>query len=296
ALTEIVRPTARAAQVKVSEFQNFKLGQNKMRELLPVMTQGFSRSLMRLGERRLREHLQENGYFFAEVKVRCEPENCAGENLRVFYEVEPGSVYDLKEIRIEGTDLIKLKDIAEELAAQPASAVGSVPCLNSLPLVGGYARGLTSGDRLNSDEDTIRRKLTDIGYRNARVKSRLAFKPENDDLILIFDVDPGEQSEISDVLLRGNAVAQTSELMSAPVEPSEAVSYSRAQLGAQKIRQLYAERGFLEASVEPEFIELGGDRVRLVYTINEGSRAVISAIEINGTTKTGDGWVRHYLA
>ena len=28
----------------------------------------------------------------------------------------------------------------------------------------------------------------------------------------------------------------------------------------------------------------------------EGSRAVISEIEINGTTKTGDGWVRHYLA
>ncbi len=297
ALTRIVRPKLPQAQVKVSEFQNFKLGQNKMRELLPVMTQGFSRSLMRLGERRLKEHLQENGYFFAEVKARCEPENCAGENLRVFYDVEPGSVYDLKEIRIEGTDLIKLKNIAEELQSQPASSVGSVPFLKSLPVVGGYARGLTSGDRLNSDEETIRRKLVDIGYRNARVKSRLAFKPDNDDLIVIFDVDPGDQSEIADVLLRGNAVAQTSELMAAvPVQPSEALSYSRAQLGAQKIRQLYAERGFLEASVEPEFIELGGERVRLVYNIIEGSRAVISAIEINGTTKTSDGWVRHYLA
>ena len=48
--------------------------------------------------------------------------------------------------------------------------------------------------------------------------------------------------------------------------------------------------------MEPEFVELGGERVRLVYNINEGSRAVISEIEINGTTKTGDGWVRHYLA
>ncbi|HEV2665616.1 MAG TPA: BamA/TamA family outer membrane protein, partial [Blastocatellia bacterium] len=272
-------------------------GQSKMRELLPVMSQGFSRSLMRLGERRLKEHLQENGYFFAEVKARCEPENCAGENLRVFYDVEPGVVYDLKEIRIEGSDLIKLKDIAEELQSQPASAVGNAPFLKSLPVVGGYARGLTSGDRLNSDEETIRRKLVDIGYRAARVKSRLAFKPDNDDLIVIFDVDPGDQSEIADVQLRGNAVAQSSELMAAvPVQPNDALSYSRAQLGAQRIRQLYAERGFLEVAVEPEFIELGGDRVRLVYSINEGSRAVISEIEINGTTKTLDGWVRRYLA
>src|SRR5262249_61037666 len=118
ALTEIVRPTARAAQVKVSEFQNFKLGQNKMRELLPVMTQGFSRSLMRLGERRLKEHLQENGYFFAEVKARCEPENCAGENLKVLYDVDQGAIYDLKEIRIEGSDLVKLKNISAELQSQ----------------------------------------------------------------------------------------------------------------------------------------------------------------------------------
>jgi outer membrane protein insertion porin family len=297
ALTRIARPKLPPAQVKVSEIQNFKLGQGKMRELLPVMTQGFSRSLMRLGERRLKEHLQENGYFFAEVKARCEPENCAGANLRVLYDVEPGSTYDLKEIRIEGTELIKLKDIAEELQSQPASAAGSVPFVKSLPMVGGYARGLTSGDRLNSDEEMIRRKLVDTGYRGARVKSRLAFNPDNDDLIVIFDVDSGDQSIIADINLRGNAIAQTSELMTVtPLQPNEALSYSRAQLGAQRIKQLYAERGFLETTVEPEFIELGDDRVRLVYNINEGARAVISSIEINGTTKTGDEVVRRYLA
>ncbi len=296
-LTRIVRPKLPQAQVKVSEIQNFKLSHNKMRELLPVMTQGFSRSLMRLGERRLKEHLQENGYFFAEVKARCEPENCSGENLRVFYDVEPGAIYDLKEIRIEGTDLIKLEDVADELQSQPASAVGKAPFLKSLPLVGGYARGLTSGDRLNADEEVIRRRLVDMGYRNARVKSQLAFKPETDDLIVVFSVEPGAKSTISEVQLRGNAVAQSSELMAViPVRPSDAFSYSRAQLGAQRIRQLYAERGFLEATAQPEFVELEGDLVRLVYTINEGSRAVISEIAIEGTTKTGDGWVRRYLA
>src|SRR5262249_62411279 len=62
-----------------------------------------------------------------------------------------------------------------------------------------------------------------------------------------------------------------------------------------QIRQHYAERGFLEATAEPEIVELGGDRVRLVYNINEGSRAVVAGIEINGTTKTGQGWVRRYF-
>ncbi|MGH9938999.1 MAG: BamA/OMP85 family outer membrane protein, partial [Blastocatellia bacterium] len=295
-LTRIVRPKLPQAQVTVSETQDFKLSQSRMRELLPVMTQGFSRSLMRLGERRLKEHLQEAGYFFAEVKARCEPANCAGENLRVLYDVEPNVKYDLKEIRIEGAGLIKLKDIEGELQSQPASALGDVPFLKSLPVVGGYARGLTSGDRLNSDEEMIRRKLVDIGFRNARVKSRLAFPPDGDDLIVIFDIEPGEQSEIADVNLRGNVIAQTSELLAAiPVQSGEAVSYSRARTGAQRIKQHYAQLGFLEVAVEPEFIELGGERVRLVYNINEGARAVVAEIEINGTTKTGKGWVRRYL-
>jgi outer membrane protein insertion porin family len=296
-LTRIVRPKFPFAQVKVTtEIPKFKLSQSKMKELLPVMTQGFSRSLMRLGERRLKEHLQETGYFFAEVKARCEPVNCVGENLKVFYEIEPGVIYDLKDIRIEGTDLIKLKDVAGDLQSQSASSLGNAPILNNLPFIGGYARGLTSTDRLNNDEELIRRKLVDIGYRNARVKSRLAVKTDADDLVVIFDVQPGEQSEIASVDLRGNVTAERAELFKAiPIQSGEAFSYSRIRAAAQQIKQLYAQRGFLSATVEPEFVELGGDRVRLIYNIDEGARAVISEIEINGTTKTGKGWVRRYL-
>src|SRR5262249_39797605 len=183
-----------------------------------------------------------------------------------------------------------------ELQSQPASSVGTAPFLKSLPFVGGYARGLTSSDRLNSDEETIRRRLVDGGYRSARVKSRLAVKTDSDDLIVIFDVETGEQSEIADVILRGNVVAQTSELLAVvPIQSGYAFSSSLTRTGAQQIRQHYAERGFLEATAEPEIVELGGDRVRLVYNINEGSRAVVAGIEINGTTKTGQGWVRRYF-
>ncbi|MGH9850356.1 MAG: translocation/assembly module TamB domain-containing protein [Blastocatellia bacterium] len=296
ALTRIVGAKLPQAKVEVSQIQDFKLSSNKMRELLPVMTQGFSRSLMRLGERRLREHLQESGYFFAEVKSRCQPENCSGDELRVFYDIQPNVISDLKEIRIEGTDLIKLKDIQPELQSQIANSLGGTPFLKDLPFFGGYVRGLTSSDRLNSDEELIRRKLFDIGYRNTRVKSRLAVKPDNDDLVVIFDVAPGEQSEITDVRVRGNVTAQASELFAViPIQSGDAFSFSRTQAGAQQIKQLYAQRGFLEASVEPEFTELDSQRVRLVYNINEGARAVVTQIEINGTTKTGQGWIRRYF-
>src|SRR5262249_5358231 len=146
------RPKLPSAGVEVTKVQDLKIKDRKLRELLPVMTQGFSRSLARLGERRLKEYLQEHGYFFAEVHYRCAPDICSGDDLQVFYDIEPGTIYDLKDIRIEGTQLLKLTDIQENLQSQMASRVGGIPFLKDLPLVGGYVRGLTSSDRLKNDE------------------------------------------------------------------------------------------------------------------------------------------------
>lgn len=293
ALARITRPTA---LVEVSKVPDVNLSKTRLRELLPVMTQGFSQPLRRLGERRLLEYLQERGYFFATVQSRCEPVNCAGPRLQLFYDIEPNVRYDLKEIRIAGTNLLAYDDIADQLQSQPDSAVGNVLFLKDLPLIGGYVRGLTSNDRLKNDEETIRRYLVDTGFRQARVQSRLAFSPDDDNLIVIFDVTQGVQSEIADVILRGNAILDAEELRAAvPIKPGEAFSLTRARAGAQEIRQLYTERGFLQAGTELQIVDLDEDSVQLIYNVSEGARAVVSEIAINGTTKTKPGYVRRYF-
>jgi outer membrane protein assembly complex protein YaeT len=291
------RPKLPAAQVKVSPIPDLKLDGKKLRELLPVMSQGFSRSLARLGERRLTEYLQEQGYFFANVVWRCEPVDCApGKDLRVAYDVTPNLIYDLKEIRVEGTRLIRWQDIRSDLLSQIESKVGGIPYLQNIPFIGGTVRGLTSDSRLRSDAEYIRRYLVDVGYRNARVNTRLAVKPENDDLIVIFDVDEGGQSDIADVTFRGNSILTANELRQAvPIQKNEAFSLSRARLGAQTIKQIYAEQGFLEANAELKILELDEDSVGLVYQISEGTRAIVDNIEIKGISKTGQGWIRRYF-
>ncbi|MFN0087896.1 MAG: translocation/assembly module TamB domain-containing protein [Blastocatellia bacterium] len=296
AFTRLARPKLPAAQVDVTPVPGLTLKAKTKRELLPVATQGFSRSLARLGESRLKEYLQESGFFFASVKSRCEPESCAGERLRLIYEVDPNVIYDLKDIRIEGTKLVRYRDIQDRLQSKTASSLSGNPFLRHLPILGGYVRGLTSNDRLSNDTEILRLYLADIGYRNARVKYRQAVRPDSDDLIIIFDVDAGLQSEVADIAVRGNAILPAEDLLAiVPVEPGEAFSYTRLRMGAQQIRQLYARNGFLETTADPEIVELTGDRVRLVYNISEGARAFVSEIEIAGTTKTGKGWIQRYF-
>ncbi|QQS46390.1 MAG: translocation/assembly module TamB domain-containing protein [Acidobacteriota bacterium] len=290
------RPTLPAAQVQVDDVPDLKLGNKKLRELLPVMTQGFSRSLARLGVQRLREHLQENGYFFAEVDYHCEPVTCSGDDLRLYYDIQPNATYDLKEIRIEGTDIVKVRNLEEQFESKTASRFGGIPFLKDLPLIGGYVRGLTSNDRLRNDSEVIRRTLVDMGYRSADVRARLGVRPDNDDLVVIFDVDEGVQSEVAGVTLRGNSIITAGDLRKAiPIQEGEAFSFSRALAGVQQIRDLYTDLGYLQAGAELTLENVDVNSVQLVYTINEGARAFISEIEINGLTKTGKGWVRRYL-
>src|SRR5262249_12371041 len=82
------------AEVSIEKHEGVNLSDKPLRGLLPVMKEGFSQPLARLGERNLTNYLQEHGYFFATVRSRCQPIVCSGPDLKVFYDVEPGQRLD----------------------------------------------------------------------------------------------------------------------------------------------------------------------------------------------------------
>ncbi len=292
--TASLEPAA-LAKVEVERPENLRLSNRKLRELLPLLSQRFSRSLARLGERRLREYLQEQGYFFADVSFRCEPVDCAG-SPTVFYEIEPNRSYELGEIRIEGTTSLLPRELAGELRSEKASRVGGIPFLRDLPLIGGYVRGLTSNERLRSDAETIRRRLVDQGYLEARVRPRLAVRPDDDALLLIFNVEEGALSRVGEVVISGNRHVPLATLRTAvPLSAGQAYSPTAARAAAQQLRQLCVERGYLEAVAELDVSADAEGRLRLDYRVSEGVKAVVSEIEITGTTRTGSQWVKRYF-
>lgn len=284
------------AAVDVDKPDTIKLSKDRLRELLPVIREGYSRALTRLGERNLTNYLQEQGYFFAEVKSRCEPATCSGPALRVLYDVNPGEQYSLREIRITGTEELNKREVTGSLQSQTGGLLGGVPFLERLPFIGGTARGITSNDRLRNDRENIRRRMMDLGFRSARVASRLAITPESNDLALIFDVEEGPRSVIADVALKGNAVMTTDDLRKVvPIAPEAPFSPTDISTGAQQIRNLYANQGFLDVKVEPSVEDLADNRVRLTYTISEGARAIVKDTVIAGNVITKESSIRRFF-
>jgi len=297
AARRLPRPARPPVEVTVDRPEDIRLGSDKLRELLPIMREGFSRALMRLGERNLMNYLQERGYFFAEVDARCVPADCSGPHLQVRYNVQPGRRYDLEEIRIEGSNLLTKRDLQGDLQSKEDSFIGGIPFFENLPYLGGLARGITSNDRLRRDRAYVRRRLADLGYRSARVASRLAVSPDGEKLVVIFAVEEGPRSIIEEITLRGNTVLSSAELRrQAPIKEGEPFSLTSIRQGAQQINRLYAQHGYLDATTELFVEDLPNNRARLIYDVTEGTQAVVQELAIAGQAVSQEEAIRRFLA
>jgi outer membrane protein insertion porin family len=275
------------------EVKNYELKEKTQRELLPIKREGnIDISAIVEGERRLRNKIQESGYFFAEITRICtvtpaiandgmngtpemcenlNPEDLTGRTVKITYDVERGRRFKLTDIRIEGTSELKIEDVEDELRTQTANALGFIPLL-------GYGRGYTSRELLQQDIRTIRSRMQDLGYRRAEVTVRQGVSIEGENLIITFVVEEGARTRISSVEIRGNKLYTDARLRTEIAEAgrarcaarfdandftpcfrtTEGEPFSRSQSRADgdAILNLYARDGYINARLEFSFVDL----------------------------------------
>jgi outer membrane protein insertion porin family len=303
----------------------YEIGEKRERELLPVRREGtIEPSAIEEGERRLRNRLQEEGYFFAEVNSVCtvtpplapqpesaplpgvagelgtcellNPEELGSRNVLIAYEVERGRRFKLTDIRIEGTDRLAFEDVEEDLRSREATILGIVPLL-------GYGRGYTSEEALRRDTSTIEARMRDLGYRRARVTVRQGVTLEGENLIITFDVEEGPLTRVAGIEIRGNQLFTAEQLRDQRCPPDplpdeaclvEGGAYSRttARADGDRLRAFYSRNGYLGAEVLLAVVDLPAaagstdERVRLIYTVTESDKVFINRIFINGNVLT----------
>ena len=290
--------------VKVN-VQGFEISEKTARELLPVKREGnIDISAIVEGLRRLRNKLQEQGYFFPDLSETCTVSNpppelgpngtedtcqnlnptlLSGHTVEINYVVDKGRRFRVSEIRISGTNKLSLEDVEADLKSQKASALGLVPFL-------GYGRGYTSLTLLEQDRRIIEASMRELGYRRAHADVLQGVSLNGDNLIITFQVTEGPLTRIAGVEIRGNKIYtdqrirdQLRTVIGAPF------SRSHARADGDRVLGLYAREGYVNAQLDFSIVELPkkGDeeQVRLVYSIaNEGDKVFINQIVVNGVT------------
>ena len=285
--------------------KNYEISDKSQHELLPVKREGnIDFSAIVEGARRIRNKLQEDGYFFADVTQTCTvsnppadlgpngtPETCenlnpvalTGHNVTIEYDVEQGRRFRLSDIRITGTNKISFQDVEADLKTQKENAIGLIPFL-------GYGRGYTSLTLLEQDKRTIEAYMRDLGYRSAKAQVLQGVSINGDDLIITFQVEEGPLTRIAGVEVKGNKI-YTDDRVRRALRTVIGAPYSRSQARSDgdRVAALYSREGYINARVDFSIVELPkkGDeeQVRLVYNIvDEGDKVYINNIIINGVT------------
>lgn len=288
------------------KFKNYTLSDKKQKELLPIKREGnVDYSALQEGARRVKNQLQEQGYFFSEVAPLCtvtpptpttvengteetcinlNPAELNGHHVDITYDVQLNRRLKLTDIRITGTNKISFADVQADLKTQKASAAGFIPFL------GGYGRGFTSTALLQEDIRTIKAYMQNLGYRHADVHTLQGISPTQDSLIITFEVTEGPLTRVAEIEVRGEKVFPEDRLLK-EVNTIKGGPYSPSQVRADndQILNLYAREGYIEAEVRPSIDDLpkqGGDeQVRVVFNVNkEGFKGIVNDIVINGVT------------
>ena len=274
--------------------------------MLPIKHEGnIDYSALEEGARRVRNQLQEQGYFFSEVIPLCtispstpstvengSEETCKNLNpaelnnhaVEITYDVHLNRRLKLTDIRITGTNKITYADVQPDLKTQKASSVGFIPFL------GGYGRGFTSTSLLQEDTRTITAYMRNLGYRRAEVHVLQGISPTQDSLIITFAVIEGPLTRVAEIDVRGEKAFPKERRLkeintdkNAPDSPAQVRAYN------DQLLNLYAREGYIEAEIRPSIDDLpkkGEDeQVRVVFNVaKEGGKGIVNEIVINGVT------------
>jgi len=263
------------------EVQGLTISDKDKKQTLPFYKQGGADSFaLEEGARRLRDYAQQKGYFFARVTAPPEPD-LSLPAAKLVYQVESGGRLKLSDIEIEGVDAISHKTLEDEMKSKTASA---------FPLIGNR-RGITSDELIRQDTNLIMKRLREVGYRRAHVDARRGVSPSGDRLIITFDVQQGPRTYVEEVGIRGNNVLTTDELRAGlEIKPNDPLLAVEVTKDTDRLLSAYTTRGYATADVVSEFVELGSfdgqDRVRLMFSVNEGNRIRILKVSTRGTAHT----------
>jgi outer membrane protein insertion porin family len=299
--------------VKVSS-DPLKVSEKTQTTILPIKREGtIDPSAIEEGRRRLRNHFQERGYFFADIHPICSvtppipkdevndlsngtEELCRalssteleGRQVEIDYKVDLNRRLRLVDIRLEGTDKLKIPEIASVLETQKANLLGFIPAF-------GYGRGYTNVELLEDDRQTIEALMRELGYRDVKVNVRQGVSPEGENLIITFVVREGAPTRIAGVEITGNKVFPTDRIQQVlPDLAGKNFSRARMRNGNDKILELYTQEGYFNVKSYFSFVELPQTnpeekQVKIVYSIeNEGKKVVINRVFLNGNEHTKD--------
>ncbi|KAB2882030.1 MAG: outer membrane protein assembly factor BamA [Pseudorhodoplanes sp.] len=151
-------------------------------------------------------------------------------------------------------------------------------------------------DRIEADRDLLRRFYLKHGFADVQVVSAAAeYDPGQKGFIVTFTVDEGARYRFGAVDIQSNVRAVNPEVLRSAlrIKAGEFYNAEAVEKSVEDMSIAIAKYGYPFASVRPRGDrDFEGQRINVVFVVEEGARAYIERIQFRGNTRTRDYVIR----
>lgn len=245
--------------------------------------EAFEPSKLSMDEATIREAYRSIGR--NDVTVKARTIDLGQGRVNVVYEINEGHKTKIANIVFEGNQAFGGRRLRDVISTKRSG------------IVSWLTRGDTyTEDRLQADEEALRRFYYNRGYADFQIESVTpVFDEAKNAYTITFKMNEGERYKIGNVQVQSTVDGVTTESMSHVLKTKTGDTYSakRIEDTVLAINDRVADTGYAFAKVEPL-----GDRnfadhtISLTYSIDQGPRAYVQRIDIRGNSKTRDYVIR----
>ncbi|MBR6412215.1 MAG: outer membrane protein assembly factor BamA [Alphaproteobacteria bacterium] len=233
---------------------------------------------------RLVDVYKRNGRFAATVTPKIIPQD--QNRVDVVFEIDEGARTEVRKINITGNNAFSESVLQDKMMTKEAA----------------WYRFLTSTDtydpdRLNYDQELLRRFYMQNGYVDFRVNSAVAeLLPDKSGFVITIDVTEGDRyrfgkPEVKVSLPEYEEKEKLSDLIE--FEEKDIFDISKVDLTVDELTEAVENQGYAFAEVEPQFKKDEKTKtVDVKFQIAEGQKVFIDKIQINGNSRTLDKVIR----
>ena len=257
----------------VVRLEGLDLPRKRQERLLPVFEEGVAdQDLLVEGANNLRDYLQGQGYFDAQVSA--ERERNTEDIVEVVYRVERGPRQKLVQVAVGGNQFFDDATVRERIAIQASSLQ--------------LKRGRFSQSLLDRDIDSIERLYSTNGFRDVDVRARLEhdFRGKANELAVFIDIEEGTPTFVEQLRVEGMDNFPGDEFRFS-AEAGQPFSEITVATDRDLILAEYYDAGFQDATFDWA-VEPGSEEgtVRVEYFVHEGERLFVKRAVISGLNHT----------
>ncbi len=148
--------------------------------------------------------------------------------------------------------------------------------------VRGYISNAADPIKLDADKERLEGYYRSLGYFDAKVDYSTKYDADGKWLYVTFVVSEGNQYSINEITIQGNKYFTVDQLSNGfKLKVGEPFNQSKMDHDTKLLREIYGSQGFYFCDVTPQPVYLPGEKLNLIYDIEEGDIYRVSDIRVH---------------